>query len=80
MNRQCNRSGCGEPASSSLSFDYDHRTVWLVDGTTSHPATYGLCPRHADGLRVPLGWTLQDDRAGTRPAPPPQLVGRAQAS
>jgi hypothetical protein len=62
MNRQCNRTDCGEPAAASLSFDYGHRRAWLADMTTPHPATYGLCQRHADGLRVPVGWTLQDDR------------------
>jgi hypothetical protein len=62
MSGQCNRSGCVEVACATLSFDYAHRTAWLVDAGPPHPATYGLCQRHADGLRVPVGWTLRDQR------------------
>jgi hypothetical protein len=64
MNRQCNRAGCGEAAAASLGFDYAQRTAWLIDSVRPHPATYGLCQRHADGLRVPVGWTLRDERSG----------------
>jgi hypothetical protein len=68
MNRQCNRFDCGATATATLSFDYGTRTAWLVDVTQPHPATYGLCGRHADRLRVPIGWSLQDQRADRSPA------------
>ena len=63
MTRQCNRSGCCEPAAATLGYDYGVRTAWLVDITDeTHPATYELCHRHADGLCVPMGWALHDQR------------------
>jgi hypothetical protein len=74
MNRQCNRTGCGAPATASLSFAYEEQAAWLVDATEPHPATYGLCAHHADALRVPVGWTLRDERGAA------SLLGTAQAS
>ena len=62
MNRQCNRSACGDTAAASLSFDYEARAAWLIDAAQPHPATYLLCQRHADALSVPIGWTLHDNR------------------
>lgn len=63
MTRQCNRSGCCESATATLGYDYAQRTAWLVDIIDKpHPATYDLCARHADGLSVPMGWTLHDQR------------------
>lgn len=37
----------------------------------AHPMVHDLCRRHADGLRVPRGWQLEDRRAGSS--------GRAEA-
>ncbi len=63
MTRQCNRTGCCEPAAATLGYDYAERAAWLVDATDRpHPATYDLCHRHADGLNVPMGWALHDQR------------------
>jgi hypothetical protein len=31
----------------------------------AHPMRYDLCTEHADGLRVPNGWALQDERRAT---------------
>jgi len=47
-----------------LSYDYAASTVW-VDELVAEPIlmTHDLCDRHADGLVVPRGWTLDDQRS-----------------
>lgn len=63
MSRQCARPGCTDHAVSTLAYEYASRTVWLdLVAHESHPSTYDLCPRHANNLRVPLGWQLRDRR------------------
>jgi hypothetical protein len=45
---------------------YDHagRTAVLEAlNPEAHPMHYDLCPHHADHLRVPVGWALEDRRA-----------------
>jgi hypothetical protein len=45
---------------------YDHagRTVILESlNAEAHPMHYDLCSDHADRLRVPKGWELEDHRA-----------------
>jgi hypothetical protein len=76
MMRQCDRTGCADLAAATLSYDYAERAAWLVDLTDApHPATYELCHRHADGLNVPMGWALHDQRRVVMP-----LFDTAQAS
>jgi len=58
----CARPGCGAPASAYLTYDYDSRMVWLDDAPGPGPLAWGMCPAHADGLRVPRGWTREDRR------------------
>ena len=43
-----------------LGYDYASRVAWLEppDSLTG----WGLCTAHADALRVPLGWALDDRR------------------
>jgi hypothetical protein len=44
---------------------YDHAgAVVLVESLhrEAHPMHYDLCTDHADALRVPLGWSLEDHR------------------
>lgn len=63
VTRQCARPDCAERASSTFGYDYEQRTVWLVDLTDEpHPMVYDLCRRHAEALRVPQGWQLRDRR------------------
>ena len=63
-------------AAATLGYDYGERAAWLVDITDQpHPATYELCHRHADGLNVPMGWALHDQRRIVMP-----LFDAAQAS
>lgn len=74
MTRQCARPGCAEHAASTFGYDYGARTVWLADlSDEPHPATYDMCLRHANALRVPVGWQLRDRRTlvGRRDRPVP---------
>jgi Protein of unknown function (DUF3499) len=61
--RQCSRPTCASPAASTLTYQYASSQVWL-DGLTIErdPHSYDLCDRHADRLRVPAGWRLEDRR------------------
>jgi hypothetical protein len=63
MTRACARPACGEPATATLTYDYQARTTWL-DALASerHPMSYDLCTGHADALSVPRGWNLVDRR------------------
>jgi hypothetical protein len=60
--RHCARPGCSRAAAASLTFDYRSRQVWLSDLGEASPASHDLCLQHADGLRVPRGWTKEDVR------------------
>jgi hypothetical protein len=43
---------------------YGGRLVFLdVLSTTRDPNDYDLCARHADRVRVPNGWRLEDRRS-----------------
>jgi hypothetical protein len=63
MSRRCARPSCSSFAAATLTYDYEARTAWieLLAGEL-HPMAYDLCERHADALRVPRGWALQDRR------------------
>ena len=68
MQRHCARPGCATTASATLTYDYAAGTVWIdVLSDEAHPMTHDMCARHADSLRVPRGWLLQDRRV--TPAP-----------
>ena len=62
--RLCARPGCGDPAAAIMTYEYAGRTVWLHSpGDEPDPtAAWGLCSAHADHLRVPVGWALEDER------------------
>ena len=61
--RQCSRTGCAAPARVTLEYHYGQRVVWLDDlHEDRDPHHYDLCQRHADRLRVPSGWRLEDRR------------------
>jgi Protein of unknown function (DUF3499) len=63
--RRCARPGCGRPATAALGFDARRQLAWLVAGADDGGTP--VCERHADGLRVPNGWWLDDRRAGGEP-------------
>lgn len=51
-----------------MTFDYDARSVWLLEFDTEPDMArgYAMCTNHADRLTPPLGWTLTDRRNVTR--------------
>jgi hypothetical protein len=72
--RTCAKPGCPAVASATLTYDYAARTAWVeLLGVEAHPMAYDLCTAHADGLRVPQGWALQDRRV-RYPAALPQAI------
>lgn len=61
--RTCAKPGCPVSASATLTYDYAGRTACVeLLGREAHPMAYDLCTEHADALRVPQGWALQDRR------------------
>jgi hypothetical protein len=61
--RTCAKPSCNVSASATLTYDYGGQTVWLERlNPEAHPMRYDLCTEHADHLRVPVGWVLQDQR------------------
>lgn len=69
FDRVCQRAGCRQSASVTLSFRYDAQQASLVDLVPDkHPSEYDLCGHHADVLIVPRGWERLDRRS--RPAEP----------
>lgn len=64
MNRQCSRTGCALPATSTLSYEYARSIAWLEDLSAERdPHSYDLCERHTGRLSVPNGWRLEDRRS-----------------
>jgi hypothetical protein len=69
MTRHCDRPGCSERATATLAYQYATSTVWLDPvAAEADPSTYDLCRRHAEGLSVPRGWTLEDRRGPATPS------------
>jgi hypothetical protein len=79
--RRCSRPGCGAPAVVLLGFDASRSLAWFAP-LDDEGALHGseLCHRHADSVRVPKGWWLDDRRVASPqlftpppnpPAPPP---------
>ena len=63
VSRSCARPGCGNDAVATLSYAYAEGLVVLEDlAPEAHPMVHDLCQLHAEGLRVPLGWELRDER------------------
>jgi hypothetical protein len=61
----CTRSGCGQAAVVTLTFEYATRQVWLSEFVGGNPTnSYALCGDHAGRLTVPLGWEKRDMRGG----------------
>lgn len=70
---------CSTPAAAVMSFNYEERTVSLVefDVPPDLGAGYAFCTRHADRLSPPMGWTLTDRRNVTRLFSPAASTGVA---
>lgn len=76
MHRSCARPACADEAVATLAYEYAARTVWVEAlAPEANPMSHDLCDRHAAGLIVPRGWTLDDRRAVTA-----QPSGEALAS
>lgn len=70
FDRVCQRAGCKQPASVTLSFRYDARQASLVDLVPDKdPSEYDLCDHHAEVLIVPRGWERLDRRSRPSAAP-----------
>ena len=60
----CARPGCTGSPVALLTYDYRQSTAWLDDvGGRAAGTTWLLCINHADNLRVPRGWELEDRRS-----------------
>ncbi|MGA1564725.1 MAG: hypothetical protein ACO39Q_00810 [Ilumatobacteraceae bacterium] len=63
MSARCDRPGCSEPAAVEYRILHDRLIVWLASiGAESSDAVSGLCVTHADSLRLPRGWSIDDER------------------
>lgn len=61
--RSCAKPGCNVSATATLAYDYAESRALLESlEADSHPMHYDLCTHHADHLRVPQGWELDDRR------------------
>lgn len=70
--RTCSKSHCSREAVSTLALRYERRQVAMVDLLPERdPNHMELCADHADKLVPPIGWTVQDERAGRGPGPDP---------
>ena len=81
MGRSCARPACSGSATTTLSYDYAHATVWIeLLHPEGHPMHHDLCERHAARLSVPRGWTLVDGRAEVLPSTTSPVPGGEPAS
>jgi hypothetical protein len=73
VQRQCARSGCSAVATATFTFDARERSVWLDSPQHADARAGELCERHAQTLRPPKGWHLED-RRGLHVVPDPPAV------
>jgi hypothetical protein len=60
---RCAKPGCARPGAALLQYDYAGRLITLEDARRPFPHEYLLCAECAEGLVLPLGWSLDDRRA-----------------
>ena len=58
----CARTGCADQTRALLLFDPAAGTARLLDVVDDLIGSVPLCDVHADGVQVPSGWTLSDER------------------
>lgn len=59
MSRQCSKTACGRPATSTLTYVYAEQTAVLGPlATYAEPHSYDLCEQHATRLTAPKGWDV----------------------
>jgi len=66
---RCARPLCGAPAVARLTYDHAGATAWLDE--LGAEGGWSLCVRHADSLRVPVGWVCHDRRPASAASSPP---------
>ena len=79
---RCARPACPGQASAWLAYDYQARCAWLDDLGTGDPreaSQWPLCERHADGLKVPRGWSSVDRRLDGQGIGPSRHVNAPKA-
>ena len=73
--RDCAKTHCSSPASTTMFLRYEEREVRIVDLTMEDDRNLvDLCSSHADRLKPPVGWDILDDRSVMSVMAPPQLV------
>ncbi|MFX0538018.1 DUF3499 domain-containing protein [Ornithinimicrobium sp. Y1847] len=59
LSRQCSKTACSRPATSTLTYVYAEQTAVLGPlATFAEPHSYDLCEDHADKLTAPRGWDI----------------------
>lgn len=59
LTRQCSKTACGRPATSTLTYVYAEQTAVLGPlATYAEPHSYDLCEQHATRLTAPRGWDV----------------------
>ncbi|MDG1196933.1 MAG: DUF3499 family protein [Actinomycetota bacterium] len=61
----CARSTCGDSAVLSLRYNSKNCSVWITEMDAESGDALALCQKHVDSLRVPIGWSMHDERDGT---------------
>lgn len=57
--RQCSKTACSRPATSTLTYVYAEQTAVLGPlATFAEPHSYDLCEDHATKLTAPRGWDV----------------------
>lgn len=59
VTRQCSKTACSRPATSTLTYVYAEQTAVLGPlATYAEPHSYDLCEEHATKLTAPRGWDV----------------------
>ncbi|WP_298747711.1 DUF3499 domain-containing protein [uncultured Serinicoccus sp.] len=59
LTRQCSKTACVRPATSTLTYVYSEQTAVLGPlATYAEPHSYDLCEEHATRLTAPRGWDV----------------------
>ncbi|WP_151524416.1 DUF3499 domain-containing protein [Serinicoccus kebangsaanensis] len=59
LTRQCSKTACVRPATSTLTYVYAEQTAVLGPlATYAEPHSYDLCEEHAGRLTAPRGWDV----------------------
>ena len=59
LTRQCSKTACVRPATSTLTYVYAEQTAVLGPlATYAEPHSYDLCEDHAGRLTAPRGWDI----------------------